>query len=170
MVFTIAGFIRLAAEGSQISSMQIRLRAIVILFCAAVRFAGTLVANQAAIKAAAGAKKTLRTMLYEKLIHLGTSYHEKVATSEVIQVGVEGIDQLETYYGRYLPQFFYAFLAPLILFAVVSFLSLRCAVALFICVPLIPVSLAIVQTVAKRLLKRYWDQYATMGDTFLENI
>ena len=67
-------------------------------------------------------KKTLREMIYRKLL-LRTSYKEKVQTSELVQVAVEGVDQLETYFGAYLPQFFYAMLAPLTLFAVLNSIS-----------------------------------------------
>ena len=115
-------------------------------------------------------KLRLREMIYRKLLALGSSYQESVRTSEVVQVAVEGVDQLETYFGSYLPQFFYAMLAPLTLFAVLSFINLPAAAVLLICVPLIPISIAAVQTWAKKLLSKYWDQYTGLGDTFLENL
>ena len=115
-------------------------------------------------------KKTLRTQIYEKLLRLGASYSEQVSTAEVVQVAVEGVDQLETYFGAYLPQFFYAMLAPLTLFAVLCFVNVPAAFALLVCVPLIPVAIAAVQTWAKKLLSRYWGQYTKLGDTFLENL
>ena len=87
-----------------------------------------------------------------------------------MQVAVEGVDQLETYFGAYLPQFFYAMLAPLTLFAVLCFVNVPAAFALLVCVPLIPVAIAAVQTWAKKLLSRYWGQYTKLGDTFLENL
>ena len=87
-----------------------------------------------------------------------------------MQVAVEGVDQLETYFGAYLPQFFYAMLAPLTLFAVLCFVNMPAAFALLVCVPLIPVAIAAVQTWAKKLLSRYWGQYTKLGDTFLENL
>ena len=101
---------------------------------------------------------------------LGASYSEQVKTSEVVQVAVEGVDQLETYFGAYLPQFFYAMLAPLTLFVVLCFVSVPAAVVLLVCVPLIPVAIAAVQTWAKKLLSKYWGQYTALGDTFLENL
>ena len=115
-------------------------------------------------------KRTLRERIYAKLLRLGVSYREQVATSEVVQVAVEGADQLETYFGAYLPQFFYAMLAPLTLFACLCFVNVPCAVALLVCVPLIPVAIAAVQTWAKKLLSKYWGQYTALGDTFLENL
>ena len=115
-------------------------------------------------------KKTLRTQIYEKLLRLGASYSEHVSTAEVVQVAVEGVDQLETYFGAYLPQFFYAMLAPLTLFAVLCFVNIPAAIVLLVCVPLIPAAIAAVQTWAKKLLSRYWGQYTKLGDTFLENL
>ena len=115
-------------------------------------------------------KLKLREMIYSKLLKIGAAYNEKVQTSEVIQVAVEGVDQLETYFGAYLPQFFYAMLAPLTLFVVMSFISFPCAIVLLICVPLIPVTIVAIQRWAKKLLSKYWGQYTALGDTFLENL
>ena len=115
-------------------------------------------------------KKTLRREIYQKLLRLGSSYQERVSTSEVVQMSVEGVDQLKTYFGAYLPQFFYSMLAPVTLFAVLSFISVPPALVLLLCVPLIPAAIAAVQTFAKKLLGKYWGQYTALGDIFLENL
>ena len=115
-------------------------------------------------------KQVLRERIYEKLLRLGASYHTKIKTSEAVQLAVEGVEQLETYFGAYLPQFFYSMLAPLTLFAVLAFIDLPSAAVLLVCVPLIPIAIAAVQTWAKKLLSKYWGKYTEMGDTFLENL
>lgn len=115
-------------------------------------------------------KQTLRRKIYQKLLKLGSSYREQVSTSEVVQVAVEGVEQLETYFGSYLPQFFYALLAPLTLFVILCFVNIPAALVLLVCVPLIPVSIMLVQKWAKKLLSKYWGQYTQLGDTFLENL
>ena len=115
-------------------------------------------------------KRTLREAIYQKLLRLGNGYQDSVRTSEIVQVAVEGVDQLETYFGAYLPQFFYATLAPVTLFAVLCFVNVPAAAALLLCVPLIPVAIAAVQTWAKKLLAKYWGQYTALGDSFLENL
>lgn len=135
-----------------------------------VRYICTTFASKMGYLSSKEVKKTLRELIYKKLLRLGTSYNEKIKTSEVVQVAVEGVDQLETYFGAYLPQFFYAMLAPLTLFVIISFVNLPSAIALLICVPMIPVSIAAVQTWAKKLLAKYWGQYTALGDTFLENL
>ena len=115
-------------------------------------------------------KKVLREKIYRKLLRLGSSYKEKAQTSEIVQISVEGVEQLETYFGAYLPQFFYAMLAPLTLFIVLGFVNVPAAAVLLVCVPLIPAAIAVVQTWAKKLLSKYWGQYTALGDTFLENL
>ena len=112
----------------------------------------------------------MREKIYSKLLRLGASYNEQIKTSEVIQVAVEGVDQLETYFGAYLPQFFYALIAPLTLFVYTCFINVAAAIVLLICVPMIPFAIALVQTWAKKLLGKYWNQYTALGDTFLENL
>ena len=134
------------------------------------RFVCTVLSSKMSYLSGKTVKITLRRLLYEKLLRLGSGYREAVQTSEVVQVAVEGVDQLETYFGSYLPQFFYAMLAPLTLFAVLGFVDLPSALVLLVCVPLIPISIAAVQTWAKKLLSKYWDQYTGLGDTFLENL
>ncbi len=144
--------------------------AAVILVALLVRFGCTLAASRMSFLSSKPVKRTLREMIYQKLLRLGAAYNRQVQTSEVVQVAVEGIDQLETYFGAYLPQFFYAMLAPLTLFAYLSFVDIPAAVVLLVCVPLIPIAIAAVQTWAKKLLANYWGQYTALGDTFLENL
>lgn len=136
----------------------------------AIRFACALVSTKMSYYSSKWVKLSLREMIYKKLLKLGANYNEKVQTSEVIQVAVEGVDQLESYFGAYVPQFFYALLAPVTLFVVMSFISWQCALFLLICVPLIPLAIVGVQTWAKKLLNKYWGQYTELGDSFLENI
>lgn len=149
---------------------QLAITGAVAAVCLAIRFACTLGASRMGYLSSKAVKKMLRENIFFKLLELGNAYQEGVKTSEVIQVAVEGVDQLETYFGAYLPQFFYAMLAPLTLFAYLSFVNFPSAVVLLICVPLIPVAIAAVQTWAKKLLSKYWGQYTALGDTFLENL
>lgn len=144
--------------------------AVIALMAVSIRFFCTAGAVRMGYLSSKTVKRKLRSMIYEKLLRLGTSYHEQVKTSELVQVTVEGVDQLETYFGAYLPQFFYAMLAPLTLFLVLSFINFPAALVLLICVPLIPIAIAAVQTLAKKLLAKYWGQYTALGDTFLENL
>lgn len=116
-------------------------------------------------------KRKLREMIYSKLLRLGSSYTENVTTAELVQESVEGVDQLESYFGQYVPQFFYAFIAPVTLFVLFCIAgSVKTAIVLLICVPLIPGAIMMVQKIAKKLLSKYWGQYTKLGSTFLENL
>ena len=159
-----------ALYAGSMTQSKIVTTAVIALAAVAVRYGCTVGASRMGYLSSKAVKKTLRSAIYDKLLCLGASYSEQVKTSEVVQVAVEGVDQLETYFGAYLPQFFYAMLAPLTLFVVLCFVSVPAAVVLLVCVPLIPVAIASVQTWAKKLLSKYWGQYTALGDTFLENL
>lgn len=142
----------------------------VILTAVILRFFFDRQASFAVYKASVDVKSVLREKIYQKLLKLGVSYRENTATSEVVQMAAEGVEQLEIYFGRYLSQFFYSLVAPLTLFIILSFVNLKASAVLLICVPLIPVSIVAVQKFAKRLLNKYWGIYTELGDSFLENL
>ena len=130
----------------------------------------TSIGSHLSFAASTQVKRKLRELVYEKLMKLGSSYHAHFATSEIVQISTEGVEQLEIYFGKYVPQFFYSLLAPLTLFLIVGSMSLKIAVVLLLCVPLIPVSIVAVQKFAKKLLAKYWGSYTELGDSFLENL
>lgn len=166
---SIANFIgRLSFEKPQTSDIIFLM--ITIAICVAIRFVCTKISSKMSFLSSKSVKQKLRKMIFEKVLRLGASYNEKVMTSEIVQISVEGVEQLETYFGAYLPQFFYAMIAPLTLFVVTCFVNVLSAVVLLVCVPLIPIAIALVQTWAKKLLSKYWGQYTALGDTFLENL
>ena len=136
----------------------------------ALRFFCDRQAAQASFAASMDVKRILREKIYRKLLRLGASYREGVSTSEVVQMAAEGVEQLETYFGKYLPQMFYSMAAPVTLFVILSFVNWQASLVLLVCVPLIPVSIVAVQKIAGKLLKRYWGIYTELGDSFLENL
>ncbi|MGL4337355.1 MAG: ABC transporter ATP-binding protein/permease [Turicibacter sp.] len=147
------------------------LTAFIIIICLLViKFYSHQFYGRFSFKASANARVTLRTLIFDKLLKLGMNYQETQKTSAIVQVAIEGVEQLEIYFGRYLPQFFYAMLAPITLFVVISFISIKSALVFMVCVPLIPISIILIMKMAKRILKQYWNNYANLGDTFLENL
>ncbi len=169
MMAVIAKMLQNLYEG-RVETGQMLLTAMVAVGAVSVRFLCSVISSRMAYLSSKEVKKILRQMIYKKLLRLGSSYKEQANTSEVVQVAVEGVEQLETYFGAYLPQFFYAMLAPLTLFAFLSFVNFPSALVLLICVPLIPVTIIVIQRWAKKLLSKYWSQYTALGDTFLENL
>ena len=169
ILFTFA-FLLEALWKNQLNALRLSCAAVLIFGSLVVRWFCASAASRKSFEASRSVKQILRRQILEKLLRLGVSYREQTATAEIVQIAVEGVDQLETYFGAYLPQFFYSMLAPLTLFAALSWISLPSALALLFCVPLIPIAIAAVQTFAKKLLSRYWGQYASLGDSFLENL
>ncbi len=168
-IFLISSFISDTYYGNVTDAKLVRL--IVILAIAVLtRVICNVASSKMSYLSSKKVKQVLRHKIMEKMLTLGSSYNEKVRTSEVVQVSVEGVEQIETYFGLYLPQLFYSLLAPLTLFAVIVFMSFTPAIVLLLCVPLIPISIAAVQTFAKKLLAKYWGRYTGLGDTFLENL
>ena len=154
-----------------IDSKQILLIFGGILLLIPIRFFASKYAVRMSYLASHTVKLKLREMIYDKLLKLGSKYREQVSTAELVQESVEGVDQLESYFGLYVPQFFYAFLAPVALFFLFGFGgSWLTAAVLLICVPLIPGAIMMVQKIAKKLLSKYWGQYTQLGSTFLENL
>ena len=169
-LFMVIGlFLQATLEGAADAGM-----AIGVLAASAVAIVVRMVCQTAAQrmgrKAASCAKCSIRQQVYDKLAALGPAYNETVATAVAVQVSVEGTEQLESYFGQYLPQLFYALLAPLTLFVALSPLSLPAAVALLVCVPLIPASIVCVQKIARRTMRNYWGSYTDLGSMFLEAI
>lgn len=135
-----------------------------------IRFVCERMGARSSYLACVDVKGILREKIYDKMLKLGASYSEQVSSSEVVQVSTEGVEQLETYFGKYLPQLFYSLIAPLTLFLILCRVSVKASVILLICVPLIPISIVVVQKIAKRLLNNYWSIYTGLGDSFLENL
>ena len=169
LVFTLGWLLGQLLEGRSIQ-LQLPLVGGVALAALVVRWIALRAAARMSHLASRQVKSTLRRALFEKLYALGASYRQRTSTAQVVQVAVEGVDQLEIYFGSYLPQFFYSLLAPVTLFIFLAPISVSCALVLLLCVPLIPIAIAAVQTFAKKLLSKYWGKYTSLGDHFLENL
>ena len=168
-VFSMAGLLEQAVSGT-LTRQRAGGTGLVLALAVLLRFWCDRLGARSSYLACADVKRILREKIYEKMLRLGASYSQQVSSSEVVQVSTEGVEQLETYFGKYLPQLFYSLLAPLTLFAVLSPVSLRASGILLLCVPLIPISIVAVQKIAKKLLDRYWSVYTELGDSFLENL
>ena len=169
-LFIVIGlFLQATFEGAADAAMAIGVMAASVA-AIAVRMACQTMAQRMGQRAAAKAKCAIRQQVYDKLVALGPAYNETVATSVAVQVSVEGTEQLESYFGQYVPQLFYAVLAPITLFVALAPLSFPAAVALLVCVPFIPASIMVVQKIARRTMRNYWGSYSDLGSMFLEAI
>ena len=168
-IFLIADFLQNIYEknNSNANIIKVSFGIIIVII---IRFVSNILIAKMSYYASGKVKQTLREKIYSKLLNLGISYREKFSTSEIVQISMEGVDQLEVYFGRYLPQFFYSVISPIILFAVLSTISVKASIVLILCVPLIPISIILIVKIAKKILKKYWGSYSDLGEAFLENL
>ncbi len=115
-------------------------------------------------------KKDLRQKIYDKIIKLGVRTTDNMSMAGLTQLSMEGVEQLDLYYSAYIPQFFYAMIAPIILFIVTVRINWAVALVLLACVPLIPMSIIAVSRYAKKIFAKYWGKYTSMGDSFLDSV
>jgi len=170
LIANVGMMLAVAAFVTEFDSSQIWTLLIVFAIAFLVRAIATTINTKQSFAASENVKTRLREKVYQKLMELGPNYRDTVTTAEAVQISTEGVDQLEIYFGKYVPQFFYSLLAPVTLFVIVGTMSLKVAVVLLLCVPLIPISIVAVQKFAKKLLAKYWGSYTGLGDTFLENL
>ena len=168
-VFTIADLLERVGYGA-VTATTVKRTVFTLAIVVVIRFFCERMGARSSHLACVDVKRILREKIYEKMLKLGASYSEQVSSSEVVQVSTEGVEQLETYFGKYLPQLFYSLIAPLTLFVILCRVSMKASVILLICVPLIPISIVVVQKIAKKLLNKYWSIYTGLGDSFLENL
>ena len=168
-VFSIAGLLERVLYQS-ITGEVVKRTILTLLVVLIIRFLCERMGARSSYLACVDVKRILREKIYEKMLKLGASYSGQVSSSEVVQVSTEGVEQLETYFGKYLPQLFYSLIAPVTLFIILCRVSVKASVILLICVPLIPISIVVVQKIAKKLLNKYWSIYTGLGDSFLENL
>ena len=169
IVYNIAHLLENAWQ-QKLSMEGIALTMGIVLLGLCFRFLCDRLYTKASFHASADVKRILRNKIYEKMLSLGPSYRESVNSAEIVQMAGEGVEQLETYFGRYLSQFFYSLLAPITLFFILSRISVQTALLLLLAVPLIPIVIMLVMIVAKKLLSNYFTIYYGLGDSFLEKL
>lgn len=165
LIFAIARFLR-----SLQANESILIPVVFMISSLLVSIFSNLLGSYTGFRSSSQVKKTLRSKIYEKLLRLGAGYQEETITAKIVQLAVEGVEQIETWFGSFLPQFYYSMIAAVATFAVIAFLNLKMALVLLLCVPLIPISMMVVQGIAKKLLGKYWAEYANLADNFLENL
>lgn len=119
-------------------------------------------------KASYRIKNNLRERLMKKVFSFKMEYGSKVSISEVINLGVEGIEQLNLFYSALLPQLLFSLIGPLILFCILSFLNFKIAIIMLLLIPLIPLAIMMVQKLAKKVVKTYWKSYTNLSEVFID--
>lgn len=140
------------------------------LVCIAVRYTATTHATRLGTEAAERVKLALRSKLYRKMVALGPSYKTRIKTSDVVQSAGEGVEQIQSFFELFLPQLFYAILAPITLFVAIAPINVPAAAVMLVCAPFIIIVTGIVSMTAARAFKKYWVRYTDMGAAFLDNL
>lgn len=169
IVFMTSYFIQ-AVYRQNLGTRKVLIFTVVIVFCMMLRLLCSWGQGRVSFYSSSAVKSKLRRAVYAKVLALGNANEQNVSTSEFVQIATEGIEQLEVYFAAYLPQLIYALLAPTTLFLFLVGLLPKLALLLLLGVPIIPLLIAAVQTLAKKLFKRYWGRYLKLGDLFLENL
>ncbi len=141
-----------------------------IVVCAVLRFLMMRAAAYFGAEAAERVKLALREQLFNKMLAIGPSYSQHISTADVVQSAGEGIEQIQSFFELFLPQLFYAILAPVTLFFIVAPIDMPTAVTLLVCAPLIVLIVGMVAMRAARVFKKYWGKYTDMGSVFLDNV
>lgn len=141
-----------------------------IVVCAVLRFLMMRAAAYFGAEAAERVKLALREQLFNKMLAIGPSYSQHISTADVVQSAGEGIEQIQSFFELFLPQLFYAILAPVTLFFIVASINMPTAVTLLVCAPLIVLIVGMVAMRAARVFKKYWGKYTDMGSVFLDNV
>lgn len=153
-----------------VTAVSIEWYALAFAIIAGMRFLAHYLGARFGTEAAERVKLGLRSALYRKLLQLGPSYKQQVSTATIVQLMGEGVDQVQSFYERFLPQLFYSVLAPLTLFAVLAPINMPTAVVLLVCAPLIVIIVGMVAMSASRVFKKYWGRYTDMGSAFLDDL
>ena len=140
------------------------------IVCMLVRYLATTHATRLGTEAAERVKLALRSKLYRKMVALGPSYRSRVKTSDVVQSAGEGVEQIQSFFELFLPQLFYAILAPITLFVAIAPINVPAAAVMLVCAPFIIIVTGIVSMTAARAFKKYWVRYTDMGAAFLDNL
>ena len=146
------------------------LPAVIVIIAMAIRYVTSRMIGNLKDTLGRNVKKDLRQKIYDKIIKLGVRTTDNMSMAGLTQLSMEGVEQLDLYYSAYIPQFFYAMIAPIILFIVTVRINWAVALVLLACVPLIPMSIIAVSRYAKKIFAKYWGKYTSMGDSFLDSV
>lgn len=151
-----------------ITTMEIEFISMIVLIT--IKYAADKKIVDFSFKSGLEVKRILRRKIYSKVLDFGCDFENHISKAKLSQLSTEAVESLEIYFSKYLPQFIYSLITPLTLFFILSFESFLASFFLLLCVPLIPLSIVLIQKFAKKLLRKYWGKYTSLSDSFLENL
>ena len=162
----LARALAVAARGDTAASLSGTLAAllVVVVARAAVSYGGEV----AALRAAATVKSQLRRALTIRSLRLGPVWLGGQRAGEITTLSTKGLDGLDSYFARYLPQLVLAVLVPIAVLARVAVADWISAVIIAVTLPLIPLFAVLVGWHTKAQTRKQWRLLATLGGHFLD--
>ncbi|WP_036729593.1 ABC transporter ATP-binding protein/permease [Peptoniphilus mikwangii] len=164
MIYSVANFIEKMFLNKNILFFTIGSLIVVILLQALIINLISKYSNNISINI----KEKIRTILFDKIYSYGMKYSTKFNVAEVVQLSVNGVENLEVYFNSFIPQLIYSMLSPIILFIFIGRINFKIAVALFLMIPLIPIAIIMVQKIAKKINAKQWKSYVDLSEVFVD--
>src|SRR5262245_47165718 len=155
----------LAGESLVSLAPALALTAVALAVRSALDYARTMVAHHTAARV----QERLRQLLYAQIAALGPAHFARHRTGDVMLSLVEGVQQLETYFGQYLPQLFVSALTPLLIFVFVAFVDLPVALVLLVAAFVVLLAPALWHGRDRQASLARNRAYAAFGADFLED-
>jgi ATP-binding cassette, subfamily C, bacterial CydD len=155
-----------AARGTGIAALGPTLT--VLLAVVAARAVAAGAGEAVALRAAAAVKWQLRRQLTAHTLRLGPVWLGGQQTGEIATVASKGLDTLDPYFARYLPQLVLAVAVPVAVLARVAAADWISAVVIAVTLPLIPVFTVLIGLHTRVRTQRQWRLLATLGGHFLD--
>lgn len=131
-----------------------------------VRLLAHYIQESVANRLGSAVKATFRERALEHMFKLGVQHKER--HGDVIHMLTDGLEQVDAYVARYIPQILYAIMIPLIMgIAIVDTLPII-GIILIITVPLIPFFMILIGKQADRLNKEQWERMSFLSGHFLD--
>ena len=143
---------------------------LLLLAAAVIRAALTWVREVVAQRGAVRVKSELRSRLFAHILRLGPAYVGGERTGELTTTATEGIERLEPYFARYLPQMSLSVFVPLLVAGYILPRDISSAVLLLVTAPVIPIMMILVGSYAEEHMKRQWTALSRMGAHFLDSL
>ena len=150
-----------AARGTGAAALGSTL--VILLVVVAARAVAAGAGETAALRAAAAVKSQLRRRLTGHTLRLGPAWLGGQRAGEIATVATKGLDALDPYFARYLPQLVLAVMVPLAVLTRVAAADWISAVVIAVTLPLIPVFAVLVGLHTRARTQRQWRLLAILG-------
>lgn len=118
VIFLLGSLMESLWKNQSISHQEILETIIIVGLAVIIKCAMRSLASLCSYHSTSRIKLTLREEIYRKLLNYPIRYTDYISASQIVQLSAEGVDQLEMYFGRYLPQLFFSLLVPITLFLI----------------------------------------------------